>query len=67
MLERVEPDYPGLKVGKALCEEAMGQAEAFGVMYVPTTVLFRNGQPVDQFVGGVPEPELRRKLDALTK
>ena len=67
MLERIEKDYPGVKVGKAMCEEAMDQAGTFQVMYVPTTVLFRKGKPVDQFVGGIPEPELRRKLDALTK
>lgn len=67
MLERVGADYEakGVKVGKALCEETMAQAGAFSVMYVPTTVLFRKGKPVDQFVGGLPETELRKKLDAL--
>ena len=69
MLERVAADYAakGLIVGKALCEETMDAATAFSVMYVPTTVLFKQGKPVDQFVGALPEPELRRKLDALLK
>lgn len=67
MLERVGVDYlaKGVRIAKALCEETMDQATAFQVMYVPTTVLFRKGKPVDQFVGALPEAEFRRKLDAL--
>ena len=67
MLERVGADYlaKGVRVAKAMCEETMQQATAFQVMYVPTTVLFRKGRPVDQFVGALPEAELRRRLDAL--
>ncbi len=67
MLERVGADYlaKGVRIAKALCEETMDQATAFNVMYVPTTVLFKAGKPVDQFVGALPEAELRQKLDAL--
>ena len=67
MLERVGADYAakGVTIGKAMCEEAMDQATAFNVMYVPTTVLFKNGKSVDQFVGALGEAELRQKLDAL--
>ena len=69
MLERVAADYAakGIKVGKAMCEDAMERATEFSVMYVPTTVLFRKGEPVEQFVGAVPESEIRAKLDALLK
>ena len=67
VLEKVGADYAakGVAIGKALCEDAMDQASTFEIMYVPTTVLFKDGKPVDQFVGGLPEPELRQKLDAL--
>ena len=67
MLERIGKEYAakGVKVGKAMCENAMDQATAFNVMYVPTTVLFKAGKPVDQFVGALPEAELRQRLDAL--
>ena len=68
-MEQVGADYAakGVRVGKAMCEEAMEHATEFSVMYVPTTVLFRKGEPVEQFVGAVPESELRAKLDALLK
>lgn len=67
MLERVGADYAdkGVRVAKAMCEEAMDQATQFSVMYVPTTVLFKQGKPMDQFVGALPEAELRQRLDAL--
>ena len=65
MLERVGSDYPTVKVAKAMCGETMNQAQAFQVRYVPTTVLFEGGKPVDQFVGALPEAELRKRLDAL--
>ena len=68
-MERVGADYlaKGVRIGKAMCEEAMERATEFSVMYVPTTVLFKKGEPVDQFVGALPESELRAKLDALLK
>ena len=67
MLERVGADYQAVRIAKAMCEEAMDQATSFNVMYVPTTVLFKKGKAVDQFVGAIPEAELRQKLDALLK
>ena len=68
-MEQVGADYAakGVRIGKAMCEEAMERATEFSVMYVPTTVLFKKGQPVDQFVGALSEAELRGKLDALLK
>ena len=68
-MERVGADYlaKGVRIGKAMCDETMERATEFSVMYVPTTVLFKKGEPVDQFVGALPESELRAKLDALLK
>ena len=68
-MEQVGADYAakGVRIGKAMCEEAMERATEFSVMYVPTTVLFKKGAPVDQFVGALSEAELRGKLDALLK
>jgi putative thioredoxin len=35
----------------------------FGVRSIPFCVLFKGGQPVDGFVGALPEPEVRKFLD----
>lgn len=40
-------------------------AQLFGVQSLPTVVALAGGQPVDAFSGALPEPEIRKWLDAL--
>jgi thioredoxin 1 len=37
---------------------------AFGVMSIPTLLLFKNGQPVDRIVGYQPKPQLMARLQS---
>jgi thioredoxin 1 len=36
----------------------------YGVMSIPTLILFRNGQPVSNIVGFRPKDDLKKNLDA---
>jgi len=36
----------------------------YGVMSIPTLIVFRNGQEVDRIVGALPKEILREKLEA---
>jgi thioredoxin 1 len=36
----------------------------YGVMSIPTLIIFKNGQPVSNIVGYRPKPELKKGLDA---
>jgi putative thioredoxin len=68
MLEKLEADYAGrFKLAKLNADEQpeiSGQlSQAFGVRSIPFCVLFDQGQPVDGFVGAIPEPEIRKFLD----
>jgi putative thioredoxin len=68
VLERLETDYAGrfalAKLNSDEQPEIAGQlSQMFGVRSIPFCVLFSNGQPVDGFVGALPESELRRFLD----
>ncbi len=68
MLEKLEVAYEGrFKLGKLNSDdqpEIAGQlSSAFGVRSIPFCVLFVQGQPVDGFVGAVPESEIRQFLD----
>ncbi len=68
MLEKLEADYGGrfmlAKLDSDSQPEIAGQlSQAFGVRSIPFCVLFDQGQPVDGFVGAIPEAEIRAFLD----
>ena len=68
MLEKLEGAYEGrFKLAKLNSDEQpeiAGQlSQAFGVRSIPFCVLFDGGQPVDGFVGALPESEIRAFLD----
>jgi thioredoxin 1 len=49
-------------VSKLNVDENPGIAGRYGVMSIPTLLIFRNGQVVDQIVGAQPEQTLRQRL-----
>jgi putative thioredoxin len=68
MLEKLETAYEGrFKLAKLNSDdqpEIAGQlSQAFGVRSIPFCVMFNQGQPVDGFVGAIPESEIRAFLD----
>ena len=68
MLEKLEVAYEGrFKLAKLNSDdqpEIAGQlSQAFGVRSIPFCVMFHQGQPVDGFVGAIPESEIRAFLD----
>ena len=52
VLEKVaaQPDL-GAKIGKVNVDENGELAQRFNIRGIPTMILFKNGQPVDQLVG----------------
>jgi putative thioredoxin len=64
LLEKLETEYAGrFKLVKIDSDQEQQLAGAFGVRSIPTCVLLMNGQPVDGFMGAVPEGKLREFLD----
>jgi putative thioredoxin len=68
MLEKLEAEYADrfvlAKLNSDEQPEIAGQlSQAFGVRSIPFCVMFAGGQPVDGFVGAIPEPEIRAFLD----
>ncbi|MEO7339073.1 MAG: tetratricopeptide repeat protein [Caldimonas sp.] len=68
VLEKLETSYAGrFKLGKlnsdAQPEIAAQLSQMFGVRSIPFCVMFKGGQPVDGFVGALPEAEVRKFLD----
>jgi len=65
-LEKLAQEYAGRFIlGKINVDEEQQLAAAFGVQSIPLVVAFREGQPIDQFAGVMPESELRQWLDGL--
>jgi putative thioredoxin len=68
VLEKLEAAYGGrfvlAKLNSDEQPEIAGQlSQAFGVRSIPFCVLFSQGQPIDGFVGALPESEIRKFLD----
>ena len=64
LLEKMEVAYGGrFKLVKIDSDQEQQLAAAFGIRSIPTCVLLKNGQPVDGFMGAVPEGKLREFLD----
>jgi putative thioredoxin len=64
VLEKVEAAYAGrFKLVKINSDEEQQLAQAFGIKSLPTCVLLMNGQPVDGFMGALPEGQVKQFLD----
>ncbi|TFZ02025.1 thioredoxin [Ramlibacter humi] len=64
LLEKLETEYAGrFKLVKINSDDEQQLAAAFGIRSIPTCILLMNGQPVDGFMGAVPEGQLRQFLD----
>jgi putative thioredoxin len=64
LLEKVETAYAGrFKLVKIASDQEQQLAAAFGIRSIPTCVLLMNGQPVDGFMGALPEGQIKEFLD----
>ncbi len=64
LLEKLADEYRGgFRLAKVDCDQQQELAAQAGVQSLPTALLVKEGQPVDQFMGAVPESELRQWLD----
>jgi putative thioredoxin len=68
VLERLETAYEGRFTLAKLDADAQPEiaqqlSQMFGVRSIPFCVLFKGGQPVDGFVGALPEAQVRQFLD----
>ena len=63
VLEDLAKELDGkLTVSKLDVDHNQSTAMAYGVMSIPTLLVFKNGQPVDRIVGFQPKPQLSARL-----
>ena len=64
ILEKLETEYAGgFKLAKINSDDEQQLSSAFGIRSIPTVILMMNGQPVDGFMGALPEGKVREFLD----
>jgi putative thioredoxin len=64
ILAQLAEEYRGRFIlAKVNTEEQQSLAAQFGIRSLPTVQLFKSGQPVDQFMGALPEGQIREFLD----
>ncbi len=67
MLERLVKQYAGkVKLVKINVDENQELAAQFRVQSIPAVYGFKDGRPVDGFMGGVPENQLKQFIERLT-
>ncbi len=66
IIDELADEYSGkVKVGKVDIDDAQETAGKYGIMSVPTVLIFKSGQPVDQITGLFPKSQYKQKIDAL--
>ncbi|WP_026487506.1 thioredoxin [Caldanaerobius polysaccharolyticus] len=60
IIDELAEDYDGrVKVGKVNVDEQRGLAQRYGVMSIPTIILFKDGQIFDKIIGARPKKEFQ--------
>ncbi|MFO7151883.1 MAG: thioredoxin [Bacillota bacterium] len=63
VIDELAEEYDGrIKVGKLNVDENPNSAGAFGIMSIPTLILFENGQPSKKLIGFRPKEEIVSEL-----
>ena len=55
IVDEIAEEQPGIKVGKVNVDEQPELAQQFGVMSIPTLIVFKNGKVANQSVGARPK------------
>jgi thioredoxin 1 len=63
IVEQLATEYKGrLKVGKLNTDEHQNVPQKYGIMSIPTILLFKGGKLADQIVGAVPKAKLEQMV-----
>jgi len=63
-VEELAAEFKGkVKIGKVDVDQNSRTATDYGVMSIPTLIFFHKGKVVDQLVGVVTKPALKKKIE----
>jgi thioredoxin 1 len=65
ILEELASEYGSqLKIGKLNVDENRITTAKYGIMSIPTLLLFKDGVVVDQLIGALPKAAIKAKVEA---
>lgn len=65
VVEELAGEYEGkAKIGKVDVDSNPEISTKYGIRSIPSLLIFKNGEVVDQIVGAVPKAQLKKQLDA---
>lgn len=62
IVDEVANERTDVKVGKINVDEQPELAQQFGIMSIPTLIVFRNGQKVNESVGLIPKEKVEELI-----
>lgn len=63
IVEEISSSYAGkVKVGKLNVDDNQQTTMKFGIRSIPTLIVFKGGQAVEQIIGAVPKGEIERAV-----
>ncbi len=66
IIEELAKEYEGkIAFGKVDVDQNPKIASKYGIMSIPTLIIFKDGKPISQTVGSKPKSELKRSLNSV--
>lgn len=66
VVEEIAKDYEGrIKVGKVNTDSNQKIAAKYGIMSIPTLMIFKGGKEVERIIGAQPKDALAGKIDSI--
>ena len=64
IIEELAKEYEGkLKVGKVNVDEKKNRASRFGIMSIPSVLVFKNGEPIKTMVGAQSKENFKKGIE----
>ncbi len=63
VLEEIASERRDVRIVKLNVDDNQQTAAKYGVMSIPTMILFKHGQPAETIVGALPKPRLVQQLE----
>lgn len=64
VLDELAQEYDGrVAIAKINVDEQSATAEVFGIMSIPTMILFKDGKPAGKLVGALPKAQIKNFIE----